>query len=47
MLCSRVPFAKIAASRDDVGSTILNAKLSLVAGAYLEELRSNAFIRLQ
>lgn len=45
MLCDRTPFAKVAASRDDVGTTILNNKLSLLAGAYLEELRSNAFIR--
>jgi peptidyl-prolyl cis-trans isomerase SurA len=45
MLCARVPQSQIAPSRDDVASTLLNKKLSLIAGAYLTELKSNAFIR--
>ena len=45
MLCSRMPQSEIAPSRDDVSATLLNKKLSLLAGAYLTELKSNAYIR--
>jgi peptidyl-prolyl cis-trans isomerase SurA len=45
MLCSRRPQSDVAASRDDVKETLLNNRLALLAGAYLEELRSNANIR--
>jgi peptidyl-prolyl cis-trans isomerase SurA len=44
MLCSRQPLTEIAPSRDDVRSQILNKKLALRAQAYLEELRTEAFI---
>lgn len=47
MLCSRAPASDVAPSRDDVGGTLLNAKLGLLATGYLEELRSNAIIKLQ
>lgn len=45
MLCSRQPQSAIAPSRDDVSATLLNKKLSLLAGSYLTELKSNTFIR--
>ncbi|MBC7479089.1 MAG: peptidylprolyl isomerase [Pseudorhodobacter sp.] len=45
MLCSRKPQSAIPPSRDDVGTTLLNTKLSMLAGAYLTELKSNAYIR--
>jgi peptidyl-prolyl cis-trans isomerase SurA len=44
MLCSRVPLSEVAPSRDDVRSQILNQKMALRAQAYLEELRTQAFI---
>lgn len=47
MLCSRIPPSAVAPSRDDVRTNLLNAKLGLLAGAYLEELRSNAIIKIQ
>ncbi len=46
MLCARVPQSAIAPSRDDVSTTLLNRKLSLLAAAYLTELKSNADIRI-
>ncbi len=47
MLCNRLPQSDLAASRDDISSNLLNDKLGLLAGAYLEELRSNAIIQTQ
>ena len=47
MLCNRLPQSDLPASRDDVSSNLLNTKLGLLAGAYLEELRSNAIIKTQ
>ncbi|MEO8243371.1 MAG: peptidylprolyl isomerase [bacterium] len=47
MLCDRTPMTDIPPSRDDVSSNLLNKRLGLLAGAYLEELRSNAIIRIQ
>jgi len=45
MLCSRDPVSDIPPSRDDVSQTLLNQKLSLLAGAYMAELKANANIR--
>jgi peptidyl-prolyl cis-trans isomerase SurA len=47
MLCKRQPQSDIPASRDDVKTNLLNTRLGLLAGAYLEELRSNAIIKIQ
>lgn len=47
MLCSRAPAAEVAASRGDVSTNLLNGKLALLAFGYLEELRSNAIIKIQ
>ena len=47
MLCRRAPASDFAPSRADVADTLLNAKLGLLATAYLEELRSNAFIQVK
>jgi peptidyl-prolyl cis-trans isomerase SurA len=47
MLCTRLPQSDLPASRDDISTTLLNTKLGLLAGAYLEELRSNAIIKIQ
>jgi len=45
MLCSRMPQSTIPPSRDDVSTTLLNTRLNMLAGAYLTELKSNAYIR--
>ena len=47
MLCNRLPQSELPASRDDVSSNLLSSKLGLLATAYLEELRSNAIIKIQ
>jgi len=47
MLCTRNPQSDIPPSRDDVSTNMLNTRLGLLAGAYLEELRSNAIIQIQ
>ncbi len=47
MLCRRAPASDYAPSRDDVAGTLLNNRLGLLATAYLEELRSNAFIQIK
>ena len=47
MLCSRQPSSEVAPSRDDISSNLLNGKLGLLAFGYLEELRSNAIIKVQ
>lgn len=47
MLCRRAPASDFAPSRDDVANTLLNNRLGLLATAYLEELRSNAFITVK
>lgn len=47
MLCKRQPQSAVPPSRDDVKTNLLNARLALLAGAYLEELRSNAIINIQ
>lgn len=47
MLCARLPQSDVPASRDDISSTLLNGKLGLVSAAYLEELRSNAIIKIE
>jgi peptidyl-prolyl cis-trans isomerase SurA len=44
MLCTRRPGAPVAASRDDVRTGLVNRKLTLLAAAYMEELRSQAII---
>lgn len=44
MLCARMPGSAVAASRDDVRDGIVNQKLTLLADAWLEELRSDALI---
>lgn len=46
MLCTRVPQSSIAPSRDDVSTTLLNAKLGQLAAGYMIELKSNAYIRI-
>ena len=47
MLCSRRPGSEVPPSRDDVRANLLNGKLGLLAAAYLEELRSNAIIKIE
>lgn len=47
MLCSRAPGSEVTPSRADVGGTLVNDKLGLLATGYLEELRSNAIIILK
>ena len=47
MLCSRQPGSEVDPSRDDISTNLLNNKLGLLAFAYLEELRSNAIIKIQ
>ena len=47
MLCSRKPASEVPPSRDDIRSNLLNGKLGLLAFGYLEELRSNAIIKIQ
>ena len=47
MLCKRVPSSTVPPSRDDIRTNLLNTKLGILAGAYLEELRSNAIITTQ
>lgn len=44
MLCARMPGSAVAPSRDDVRDGIVNQKLTLLADAWLEELRSDALI---
>jgi hypothetical protein len=44
MLCSRIPQSQVPASHDDVRSSLVNEKLTLMATAYLQELRAQAFI---
>lgn len=44
MLCARTPASQVAPSREDVRSVLVNRKLTLLADAYLEELRSQAII---
>ena len=46
MLCARVPQSAVAPSRDDVSTTLLNAKLGQLAAGYMIELKSNAYIRI-
>lgn len=46
MLCARMPQSDIPPSRDDIGNTLLNAKLGQLATAYMAELKSNANIRI-
>ncbi len=47
MLCSRKPHSDVPPSRDDVASGLLNRKLGLLAAAFMEELRSEAIIRIE
>ena len=47
MLCTRMPQAALPPSREDIRATLLNTKLGIVSAAYLEELRSNAIIKIQ
>ena len=47
MLCSRKPHSDVPPSRDDVTSNLLNRKLGLLAAAFMEELRSEAIIRIE
>lgn len=47
MLCSRAPASLVPPSRDDVRESLLNARLALLATTWLEELRSNAILRLE
>ena len=44
MLCARTPQTIVTPSRDDVRSELVNQRVTLLANAYLEELRSNAII---
>ncbi len=44
MLCARNPASQVTPSRDDVRSGLINQKVALLADAYLDELRSDAFI---
>lgn len=47
MLCSRAPASLVPPSRDDIRERLLNARLNLLSTAYLEELRSNAILRIE
>ena len=47
MLCNRLPQSELPASRDDVSANLLSGRLGFLATAYLEELRSNAIIKIQ
>jgi hypothetical protein len=42
-----MPQAALPPSREDIRATLLNTKLGIVSAAYLEELRSNAIIKIQ
>ncbi len=47
MLCSRKPASDVPPSRDDIASNLMNRKLGLLAAAFMEELRSEAIIRIE
>ena len=47
MICARTPGSTVTPSHDDVRSSIVNRRLTLLAEAYLEELRSQAIILRQ
>ncbi len=47
MICARRPESAVASSHDDVRTQVINAKLTMLADAYLEELRSQAIILRQ
>ena len=45
MLCARNPAGTATASRDQVKAQLINQRLAAMADTYMEELRSDAFIR--
>lgn len=47
MLCARAPASLVPPSRDDIRERLLNARLGLMSTADLEELRSNAILRIE
>lgn len=47
MVCARTPASNVTPSRDDVRDGLINQKLTLLADAWLEELRSDAIILRQ